>query len=136
LVHEDYLRPCEQQDPEWQGRAHFFAVTAKMIRRIPVDHARPKSAAKLGGRRVSTFTCTGMVRASSRLASGILLDQSLHEPAAFHPRKSQIVEMRFFGGLSANDIAAGRNTTEASVRRDWNIARAWLYRCTQGESTP
>jgi RNA polymerase sigma factor (TIGR02999 family) len=135
LVHEVYLRLCGQQDPDWQGRAHFFAVAAKMIRRILVDHAREKSAAKRGGMihpepldEAVTIPVQGNV-------DTLLLDESLNELASIDPRKSQVVEMRFFGGLSAKDIATVLDTTEATVRRDWNIARAWLFRRMQGEIT-
>jgi RNA polymerase sigma factor (TIGR02999 family) len=134
LVHEVYLRLCGQQDPDWKGRAHFFAVASKMIRRILVDHARQKSAAKRGGIAQPgplDEAVTIPVRAD---IDTLLLDQSLNELAAFDLRKSQVVEMRFFGGLSAKDIATVLDTTEATVRRDWNIARAWLYRRMQGET--
>lgn len=134
LVHEVYLRLCGQQDPEWQGRAHFFAVAAKMIRRILVDHARQKSAAKRGGSLQADQLDEALTIPVQANLDTQLLDESLNELAAFDPRKSQVVEMRFFGGLSAKDIAAVLNTTEATVRRDWNIARAWLYRRMQGET--
>jgi RNA polymerase sigma factor (TIGR02999 family) len=134
LVHEVYLRLCGQQDPEWQGRAHFFAVAAKMIRRILVDHARQKSAAKRGGTVEPDQLDDALTIPAQANVDTLLLDESLNELATVDPRKSQVVEMRFFGGLSAKDIAAVLNTTEATVRRDWNIARAWLYRRMQGEA--
>lgn len=134
LVHEVYLRLCHQQEPAWDGRAHFFAVAAKMIRRILVDHARHKSAEKRGGRiqpRQLEEALTVPVQSDIDL---LALDESLRELAEFDCRKSQVVEMRFFAGLSAKDIAKVLGTTEATVRRDWNIARAWLYRRLQGET--
>jgi RNA polymerase sigma factor (TIGR02999 family) len=133
LVHEVYLRLCGQQDPEWQGRAHFFAVAAKMIRRILVDHARQKSAAKRGGNIQSDDLETALTIPVQANVDTLLLDEALNELATFDPRKSQVVEMRFFGGLSAKDIATVLDTTEATVRRDWNIARGWLYRRMLGE---
>jgi RNA polymerase sigma factor (TIGR02999 family) len=136
LVHEVYLRLCGQQDPEWQGRAHFFAVAAKMIRRILVDHARQKSAAKRGGNVQPDPLDEAITIPAQANVDALLLDESLNELAVIDPRKSQVVEMRFFGGLSAKDIAAVLNTTEATVRRDWNIARAWLYRRMRGQTTP
>lgn len=136
LVHEVYLRLCGQQDPGWQGRAHFFAVAAKMIRRILVDHARQKSAAKRGGNAQADQLDEALMIPVQADVDTLLLDESLNELAAFDPRKAQVVEMRFFGGLSAKDIAEVLNTTEATVRRDWNIARAWLYRRMQGETKP
>lgn len=133
LVHEVYLRMCGQQDPEWQGRAHFFAVAAKMIRRILVDHARHKATAKRGGSLQLDQLAEAVTIPVQANVDTLLLDESLNELATFDPRKSQVVEMRFFGGLSAKDIATVLNTTEATVRRDWNVARAWLYRRMQGE---
>lgn len=135
LVHEVYLRLCGQQDPDWHGRAHFFAVAAKMIRRILVDHARQKSAAKRGGKLPPDSLDEAVSIPVQANVDTLLLDESLNELAGFDPRKSQVVEMRFFGGLSAKDIATVLDTTEATVRRDWNIARAWLYRRMQGEKT-
>ena len=133
LVHEVYLRLCGQQDPEWQGRAHFFAVAAKMMRRILVDHARQRAASKRGGSiRPDSLDEAVTIPMQSNVDT-LLLDESLNELAAFDPRKSQVVEMRFFGGLSAKDIATVLDTTEATVRRDWKIARAWLYRRMQGD---
>lgn len=136
LVHEVYLRLCGQQDPEWQGQAHFFAVVAKMIRRILVDHARQKSAARRGGNIQSDDLETALTIPVQANVDMLLLDEALNELADFDPRKSKVVEMRFFGGLSAKDIATVLDTTEATVRRDWNIARAWLYRRMQGETRP
>ena len=136
LVHEVYLRLCGQQDPHWQGRAHFFAVAAKMIRRILVDHVRHKATAKRGGRLQRDQLAEAVTIPVQANVDTLLLDESLNELAAFDPRKSQVVEMRFFGGLSAKDIATVLNTTEATVRRDWNIARAWLYSRMQGERAP
>jgi RNA polymerase sigma factor (TIGR02999 family) len=132
LVHEVYLRLCKQQDPQWQGRAHFFAVAAKMIRRILVDHARRKFAGKRGGKLQASeleAVLTLPVPASLDL---LALDESLQELDKFDARKCRVVEMRFFGGLEAKDIAKVLGTTEATVRRDWKIARAWLYRRLQG----
>lgn len=133
LVHEVYLRLCGQQDPEWQSRAHFFAVAAKMIRRILVDHARQKGAVKRGEHVQPGMLEEALTIPVQAKVDTLLLDESLDELAAFDPRKAQVVEMRFFGGLCARDIATVLNTTEATVRRDWNIARAWLYRRMQGE---
>lgn len=134
LVHEVYLRLCGQQDPGWAGRAHFFAVAAKMIRRILVDHARQKSAAKRGGNVQLEQLDHALALPSHNEVDMMMLDESLNELAAFDLRKSQVVEMRFFAGLQAKDIATVLGTTEATVRRDWKIARAWLYRRMQGDS--
>ena len=135
LVHEVYLRMCGQVDPQWEGRAHFFAVAAKMIRRILVDHARRKFAGKRGGKfqpRELDEALTLPVPASLDL---LALDECLDQLDKFDPRKCRVVEMRFFGGLEARDIATVLRTTEATVRRDWKIARAWLYRRLRGGSS-
>src|SRR5215467_7254695 len=97
LVHEVYLRLCGQQDPEWQGRAHFFAVAAKMIRRILVDHARQKLAVKRGGNFQPEALDRALTIPVPANMNTLLLDESLNELAVFDPRKSQVVEMRFFG---------------------------------------
>jgi RNA polymerase sigma factor (TIGR02999 family) len=133
LVHEVYLRLCHQGDPRWDGRAHFFAVAAKMMRRILVDHARRRSAAKRGGGMQPDELDEALLLPVPPTLDLVGLDQSLVELAEFDERKSQVVEMRFFTGLSAKDIALVLRTTEATVRRDWTIARAWLYRRLQGE---
>ena len=133
LVHEVYLRLCRQEDPHWESRAHFFAVAAKMIRRILVDHARRKLAGKRGGKiKPDQLDEALMLPVPSNLDL-VALDEALKELADFDARKCQVVEMRFFAGLAAKDIATVLHTTEATVRRDWNIARAWLYRRLQGE---
>ncbi len=134
LVHEVYLRLCRQEDPHWEGRAHFFAVAAKMIRRILVDHARRKLAGKRGGRLHPDQLNEALTLPVSSNLDLVALDESLKELAEFDARKCQVVEMRFFAGLSAKDIAKVLHTTEATVRRDWNIARAWLYRRLKGEA--
>lgn len=133
LVHEVYLRLCGQEDPHWESRAHFFAVAAKMIRRILVDHARRKLAGKRGsGIKPDQLDEALMLPVPSNLDL-VALDEALKELGEFDARKCQVVEMRFFAGLAAKDIATVLHTTEATVRRDWNIARAWLYRRLQGE---
>ena len=132
LVHEVYLRLCQQQDPHWDGRAHFFAVAGKIIRQILVDHARRKSAVKRGGKNRPQSLDESVTIPAQSDADLLLLDESLNQLAAFDPRKSQVVEMRFFGGMAAKDIARVLGTTEATVRRDWNLARAWLFRRMQG----
>jgi RNA polymerase sigma factor (TIGR02999 family) len=134
LVHEVYLRLCRHQDWKWDGRAHFFAAAAKMMRHILVDHARRKSAAKRGGGMQPDELDEALVLPVPPTLDLVSLDKSLKELAEFDERKSQVVEMRFFAGLSAKDIALVLKTTEATVRRDWSIARAWLYRRLQGEA--
>lgn len=134
LVHEVYLRLCHQEDPQWDGRAHFFAVAAKMMRRILVDHARRRFAAKRGGGMQPRDLDEALVLPLPPTLDLVSLDESLKELAEFDERKCQVVEMRFFAGLSAKDIALVLRTTEATVRRDWIIARAWLYRRLEREA--
>ncbi len=133
LVHEVYLRLCGQEDPSWNGRAHFFAVAAKMIRRILVDHAREKSAAKRGGEMQPQPLDEALMIPAQSGIDLVALNAALDDLADFDQRKAQVVEMRFFAGLAGKDIAAVLGVTEPTVRRDWNIARAWLYRRLQGE---
>ena len=104
-----------------------------MIRRILVDHARQKSAAKRGGKVHSQPFEEALTIPVQPEVDLLTLNEAMDELAAFDMRKSQVVEMRFFAGLSAKDIAVVLGTTEPTVRRDWNIARAWLYRRLQGE---
>jgi RNA polymerase sigma factor (TIGR02999 family) len=132
LVHEVYLRMCKHQDPHFEGRAHFFAVAAMMIRRILVDHARRKFAGKRGGRLQPQQLEEALTLPIHTDLDLVALDDSLKELDRMDARKCRVVEMRFFGGLEAKDIAAVLGTTEATVRRDWKIARAWLYRRLQG----
>ena len=134
LVHEVYLRMCNQENPQWEGRAHFFAVAAMMIRRILVDHARRKFAGKRGGQFQLCELDESLVLPVPASQDLLALDESLEQLSRFDPRKCRVVEMRFFGGLEARDIASVLGTTEATVRRDWKIARAWLYRRLQGGS--
>jgi RNA polymerase sigma factor (TIGR02999 family) len=132
VVHELYLQLCHREEPHLENRAHFFAVAAQMMRRILVDHARRRGAAKRGGpagRAPLEDALTVPVQPNLDLLS---LDESLKDLANVDLRKSQVVEMRFFGGLSAKEIATVTGTTEATVRRDWTIARAWLYRRMEG----
>src|SRR5215831_8720401 len=104
LVHEVYLRLCRQQDPHWEGRAHFFAVAAKMIRRILVDHARRKSAGKRGGRFHPHQLEEALTLPVPPSLDLLALDESLEDLNRFDSRKCRVVEMRFFGGLEAKDI--------------------------------
>jgi RNA polymerase sigma factor (TIGR02999 family) len=131
IVHEAYLRMCSQRDPKWEGRAHFFAVASRMIRRILVDHARKKSAGKRGGKSHPQQLDHALSVPVQPTIDLLPLDRALTELAEFDQRKCKVVEMRFFGGMTAKEIAKVLGTTEATVRRDWNIAKAWLYRKLQ-----
>ena len=118
LINEAYLRLVNQQSVQWQDRAHFFAVSAQIMRNILIDHARKYSYAKrgAGARKVSL---------DEEL---VALDDALVELATADPRKSQIVELRFFGGLSIEETAEVMKLSPATVQREWRAARAWLQR--------
>ncbi|MEZ4414220.1 MAG: sigma-70 family RNA polymerase sigma factor [Gemmatimonadota bacterium] len=127
LVHEAYLKLVQQRVPSWNSRAHFFGIAAQAMRRILVDHARRRSAAKRGGGRAIT-----LVEGSAALAGPdidvIALDTALAELERTDPRAARIVEMRFFAGLEITEVAAALGVSEPTVKRDWRHAKAWLYR--------
>lgn len=134
LVHEVYLRLCGQDELRLEDRAHFFAVSARMMRRILVDYSRRRGAEKRGSGAIHV-RLDDVLHIPVAEPSGLLaLDGALEELAAFDARKCQVVEMRFFAGLAAKEIAVALQTTEATVRRDWNIAKAWLFRYLEGRS--
>jgi RNA polymerase sigma factor (TIGR02999 family) len=137
LVHEVYLRLRGADEPEWENRAHFFAVAARMMRRILVDHSRRHGADKRGGSATSVPLDEALViPLQERQEVDLLaLDEAMEQLHATDPRKCQVVEMRFFAGLAAKEIATVLGTTEATVRRDWVIAKAWLYRYLEGKAT-
>ncbi|MGB8509211.1 MAG: sigma-70 family RNA polymerase sigma factor [Pyrinomonadaceae bacterium] len=132
LVHEAYLRLVEQ-DVSWQNRAHFFGVAAQMMRRILVDHARGHQAAKRGSGGIK-ISLDEFIDLSDEKAAGLLaLDEALHALAAIDEQKSRIVEMRYFGGLSIEETAHVLGIGTATVTRQWNMAKAWLYKEVTGE---
>jgi RNA polymerase sigma factor (TIGR02999 family) len=135
LVHEVYLRLCSEHDPRWENRAHFFAVAARMMRRILVDYSRKHGAKKRGGTAARATLDEALSIPVPQRFDLIALDGALNQLAAFDARKCQVVEMRFFSGLKAKEIAAVLKTTEATVRRDWIIAKAWLYRYLEEQAT-
>jgi RNA polymerase sigma factor (TIGR02999 family) len=134
LVHEVYLRLCGSSDLSWQDRAHFFAVAARVMRRVLVDYARRQGAEKRGGSAVRTMLGEALEVPGDEATDLTALNEALDQLESFDARKCQVVELRFFGGLSAKEIAAVLGTTEATVRRDWTIARAWLYRYLKAEA--
>lgn len=126
LVHEAYLR-LVTMDVSWQDRAHFFAVAAQLMRRILVDHARSHQYAKRGGgaRKVSLDEAT--IVSEERAADLVALDDALTSLATIDPRKSRIIELRFFGGLTVEETAEALSVSPATVINETRIARAWLY---------
>ena len=135
LVHEVYLRLCSQDDVRWENRAHFFAVAARMMRRILVDHSRRHGAEKRGGAAAHVPLDEALTIPVQQQLDLVALDGALEQLAAFDARKCEVVEMRFFAGLTAKEIAAVLKTPEATVRRDWMIAKAWLYRYLERQAT-
>ena len=128
LVNEAYLRLIEWNGVEWQSRAHFFAVAAKIMRRVLVNHAMARGAQKRGGDAIIISLNDTDQEAAQPGAGLIALDEALTKLAEFDPRKSQLVELRFFGGLNAEEIAEVMGMTVRNVRREWTLTRAWLYK--------
>lgn len=134
LVNEAYLRLVDWKSVSWSSRAHFFAVAAKMMRRVLVDHARDRNSVKNGGDPVSITLAEAAVSCEQPGLDVIALDRALEKLAAFDARKSRIVEIRFFGGLSEEETAEVLEIPLRTVQREWNLARAWLFRELGGET--
>jgi RNA polymerase sigma-70 factor, ECF subfamily len=128
LVNETYLRLVDTKHVSWHDRAHFLAVCARVMRRILVDHARARRSQKRGGPAPRLSLDEALVVASEPRAELIALDDALNALAQFDERKSRVVELRFFGGLSVDETASVVNTSPDTVMRDWKLARAWLQR--------
>jgi RNA polymerase sigma factor (TIGR02999 family) len=129
LVHEAYLRLVDQRGVSWQNRAHFFGIAAQMMRRILVDHARRRQAAKRDATalRVQAMSAEGE-EASVRDPELLALDQALCGLESLDARQARIVELRFFGGLTVEETAEVAGVSSATVKREWRTARAWLAR--------
>jgi RNA polymerase sigma factor (TIGR02999 family) len=128
LVNEAYFRLVDQKQVHWKNRAHFFGIAAQLMRRILVDDARNRGRAKRGGNALKVSLDEGATLAQGPAAELIALDDALLEMAAIDPRRSQVVELRFFGGLSVAETAEVLGISPNTVVRDWNMAKAWLYR--------
>lgn len=128
LVNEAYLKIVNQKEVQWQNRAHFFAIASQTMRRILVDHARSQRRAKRGGKAVRVNLDDVEILAPGQSEAVILLDELLQRLAAQDPRASRIVEMKFFAGLTAKEIAEVLKISESTVNNDWDFARAWLQR--------
>jgi len=126
LAHEAYLKLIDVDNVDWQHRAHFFAIAAQVMRHILLDAARKRGAAKRGGNlpRVNLDEIPDL--SSGRGGELLAVDDALNALAKIDPRKAQVIEMRFFGGLSVGETAAVLNVSEDTVLRDWRLARAWL----------
>ena len=126
LINEAYLRLVGQQDIKWQDRAHFFAVAAQIMRHILVDHARRRHYAKRGGGAPKLPLDEAKALAEQRAAQLVALDDALSDLAALDPRRSQIIELRFFGGLTLDETAEVMKLSPSTVQREWRAAKAWL----------
>lgn len=127
LVNEAYLRLVDQRDAKWQNRAHFYGIAARLMRRILVDHARIKFAEKRGGADQQRLSITSAQDLSATPDLDILaLHEALEELAQMDPQQERIVELKFFGGLSIDEVAEVLSIGHATVERDWKMARAWL----------
>ena len=134
LVHEAYVRLVGQDRVTWQNRAHFFAIASQLMRRILVDHARQHQAAKRPGGAVKVTLDDRIGAAQPPDCELILLDEALTELAALEPRQAQIVELKYFGGLSEQETGAVLSLSRATVTREWQTARTWLYRRITGRT--
>jgi RNA polymerase sigma factor (TIGR02999 family) len=134
LVHEAFLRLIEQRDVRWQNRAHFFGIAAQAMRRILVDHARTHGRAKRGGGAPMVTLDEAVVAAEERSIDLIALDQALERLAVEDPRQAKVVELRFFGGLSVEETGLVMDISPATIKREWTMAKAWLY--SQLQSLP
>src|ERR1700722_4273537 len=128
LVHEAYLHLADAPQLDWQPRNHFFAVSATLMRRIIVDHARRRMAAKRGGRVAGIDIERALDVSTKRPAELIALDDALNALAALDPRKARVVELRFFAGLEVKETAAVVGVSPETVMRDWKLAKAWLLK--------
>jgi RNA polymerase sigma factor (TIGR02999 family) len=128
LVHEAYLRLVGMNPPQWESRTHFFAIAAQLMRQILVDYARRHKATKRGGSVCTLSLEDAAVTARQTEVDVVALDDALQALARIDQRQSRIVELRFFAGLSLEEISKALEVGSATVQRDWTAARAWLYR--------
>jgi RNA polymerase sigma factor (TIGR02999 family) len=133
LVNEAYLRLIDWKNVQWQNRAHFFGLAAQIMRRILVDHARTRKSAKRGGDALQVTLSEAAGVAMKRTSDMVALDDALKSLESLDPRQSKVVELRFFGGLSLEETAEALRVSVATVRRDWSLAQAWLYRELSGK---
>jgi RNA polymerase sigma-70 factor (ECF subfamily) len=134
LVNEAYLKLIDQKHVRWKNRAHFFALSAQLMRRILVDHARSRQYAKRGGDAQRISFDETLVVSSERGADLVALDEALSKLIAIDPRKGKVVELRFFGGLSVDETAEALQISAVTVMREWSMAKAWLYNSLNNEA--
>src|SRR5208282_334364 len=127
LVHEAYLRLIGQREVQWQNRAHFFGVAAQLMRRILLNHARAHKTEKRGGHEVKIPLDQALVFTEAKSPDLLALDEALTRLTELDARQGRVVEMRFFGGLSEEEAAEVLGVSSRTVKRDWEVARAWLH---------
>jgi RNA polymerase sigma factor (TIGR02999 family) len=127
LVNEAYLRLAGLMDQDWQNRSHFFAVSAQLMRRILVDYARHRKAQKRDGDLRRVELVDGIAVSDDRLQAILAIDEALRRLEKFDSRRSRVVELRFFGGMTEQEVAEILNVSPRTVKRDWTLAKAWLY---------
>jgi RNA polymerase sigma factor (TIGR02999 family) len=129
LVHEAYLRLVDQRSSHWEGRSHFYAIASRVMRQVLVDYARREGAARRGGKgRKLTLSEAEGVAAPAEGMNFLALDSALTTLAAVDPRQARLVELRYFGGLTIEETAEVMNLSPATVKREWTVARAWLFK--------
>lgn len=133
LLDDAYLK-LAVDTPQWQNRAHFFAVAAQLMRRIMVDHARQRHAQKRGGGSIKVALDESLPATEARATELLALDEALEKLAVFDQRKAHVVELRYFGGLTEKEIAEVLKIHVNTVMRDWRAARAWLFATLSGEN--
>jgi RNA polymerase sigma-70 factor (ECF subfamily) len=136
LINELYLRLIDWPNVRWQDRAHFFGVSARLMRRTLVDHARHHHYRKRGGGAIKVSLDEAAIVSRERSGDLVAIDDALERLAVVDPRKSQIVELRFFGGLSVEETGEVLKVSSRTVKREWSLARAWLYCELNREGTP
>jgi RNA polymerase sigma-70 factor (ECF subfamily) len=127
LVHEAYLKLVRQQATNWHCRSHFFGIAAQLMRRILIDYARGNLREKRGGAQVILPLDEALAFSSEHSEDLLKIDEALNRLAKLDPRQSQVVELRFFGGLSVDETAEYLNVSPKTVKRDWSVAKAWLH---------
>jgi len=127
LVHQAYLQLVGQTDKEWQNRAHFFAVASQMMRRILVDYARQRKAGKRDGGRRRVELTEALALSEDRMDEILAIDEALNRLQQWDARQCRVVELRFFSGLTEEEAAEVLGVAPRTVKRDWNLAKAWLH---------
>ena len=128
LINETFLRLVDQKRVHWQNRAHFFGIAAQIMRRVLLNYARDQHRLKRGGKTIHVSLSEADAQATETSAELLALDEALNKLATLDPRKSMVVELRYFGGLSVEETAEVLKVAPITVMRDWNLAKAWLAR--------